>query len=272
MDVSLFEQPDELIACGILIFYVLAGLGIFFWKTRNWTRDWNILILYLVNRIYAPLMFHWRSNRPCPWPSNEPIIIIANHSSPVDPLLLWMNDKKWNAESSVRPLRFLMAKEYYNLPGIQWIGKTMQSIPVDRSVHDAKPVRQALRILKDNHIVGVFPEGGININHDLKEGSPGVAFLALQAKVPVYPVYVKNSPKSDTMIRCFFKPERVEIIYGEPIDLSAYYGKKKTQELLREVCDYLMVQLAELGGVGYQNSSCEDSDSTETLPMRSRSG
>ncbi len=266
------ETLSDTWAIGILLLYLVIGVGVFYWKSRKWTTDWNLLALYCVNRIYSPLMFHWRSNRPCPWSENESAIILANHRSPVDPMLLWMNDQRWNRGPAVRPVRFLMAKEYYQIPGVHWIGKTMQSIPVDRSVHDAKPVMKALRILKENNLVGVFPEGGINKENGIKEANPGIAFLALRAKVPVYPVFVKNSPQAKSMVGCFCKPERVEIIYGDPIDLSAYEGKRKNQELLREACDYMMTQLADLGGVEYHGNQSKPQDEKPIIPMNDSVG
>jgi 1-acyl-sn-glycerol-3-phosphate acyltransferase len=70
--------------------------------------------------------------------------------------------------------------------------------------------------------------------------------------VPVFPVYLRDSPTGgDDMIAPFYTRSRVSVIYGDPIDLSAYYDCKRTRTLLREVTDLLMRRLAELGGVTY---------------------
>src|SRR6185437_1256016 len=129
-----------------------------------------------------------------------------------------------------------------------WVCEHMQSIPVDRHGRDMKPAHAALERLKQGHLLGVFPEGKINAGEGVLEGDPGIAWLALRAKVPVYPVYIHNSPRPITMLQPFYTPARVRVKYGQAIDLSAYYGQPKTQKVLIEVTDLLMRRLAELGG------------------------
>ena len=53
------------------------------------------------------------------------------------------------------------------------------------------------------------------------------------------------------MVAPFYTRCRVRVTYGDPINLSAYYDRKRTRTLLREVTDLLMRRLAELGGVAY---------------------
>jgi hypothetical protein len=53
------------------------------------------------------------------------------------------------------------------------------------------------------------------------------------------------------MVAPFYTRCRVRVTYGDPIDLSAYYDRKRTRTLLRDVTDLLMRRLAELGGVAY---------------------
>ena len=149
---------------------------------------------------------------------------------------------------------FMMAREYYEVKFLHWIAVAMQSIPVQRNGKDLAPTRAALRRLKDGKLLGVFPEGGINRERDLKAGNPGMAWLAVRSQVPVYPVYIHNSPGGETMIDPFYNFGPVSVYYGDPIDLSAYYDRKPTQEVLQEVTDIMMARIAELGGVGY--ASC----------------
>lgn len=66
----------------------------------------------------------------------------------------------------------------------------MQSIPVDRNGRDIGPTREAIRRLERGDLIGIFPEGGINMGEGLREANPGIAFLALKAGVPVIPVYI----------------------------------------------------------------------------------
>ena len=93
-------------------------------------------------------------------------------------------------------------------------------------------------------------------------GSKTVAWLALRADVPVFPVFIHDSPQGESMIDPFRTRCRVRVTYGDPIDLSAYRGRRKSRELLQEVTTLLMERLAELGGVSYQGSQNESTPVT----------
>jgi 1-acyl-sn-glycerol-3-phosphate acyltransferase len=234
-----------------LLIYGAIGIGILFWQFRRSKLGPSAWLLYAVERLYVPLMFHWRANRRCPFPAEGGALIIANHRSPVDPLLIWMNNHLGARPRRCRVIGFLMAREYYEIPGLTWIGRTMQCIAVNREGKDMRPAREALERLRRGDLIGVFPEGGINEGDALREGDTGIAWLALHSQVPVFPVFLRDSPTSPDMVAPFYTRAHVTITYGEPIDLSAYYDCKRTRTLLREVTDLLMRRLAALGGVAY---------------------
>ncbi len=234
-----------------LVCYALAAAGLIYRAFRRSGMVRNAWLLWVTERLYIGLMCQWRSNRRCPFPARGPAIIIANHRSPMDPLLIWMNNHLGPMRRPARIIGFMMAREYYELPALRWICVAMQSIPVDRDGRDMRPAREALERLKQGHLLGVFPEGAINTGEGVKEGDTGIAWLALHAQVPVYPVYIHNAPVGENMIRPFYTFGRVRISYGDPIDLSSYYQCKKTRAVLTEVTDLLMRRLAQLGGVRY---------------------
>jgi 1-acyl-sn-glycerol-3-phosphate acyltransferase len=237
----------------------LYGLGVAAFAVWDCTRSglpWTIWLFYGIERLYVGLMFHWRANRRCPFPNRGPAIILANHRSPVDPLLIWMNHHLSSPQRRIRVIRFMMAREYYEVPIMRWICRTMQAIPVDRRGKDVRPTHQALELLNEGHLLGLFPEGRINTGTNLLEGDPGIAWLALHARAPVYPVFLGNSPQSQSMVKPFYTPSSVCVVYGDPIDLSAYYGLRVTHSVLTEVTDLLMRRLAQLGGVIYAKDVC----------------
>jgi hypothetical protein len=50
------------------------------------------------------------------------------------------------------------------------------------------------------------------------------------------------------MVSPFWTPNRVQVLFGEPIDLSEFQGRRPSRELLDEVAQRLMETLARLGG------------------------
>lgn len=232
--------------------YLLIGVVAVFLNYIRSGHSWQVWMLYIVERIHVGLMWKWRSNRRCNFPTNSAAIIIANHRSPTDPMLVWMNHHLADPKRRFRLMRFIMTLEYYNLRGVHWLCKNLDSIALERNGNDLVALKLALKKLKEGKLVPIFPEGQLNKDGtNIQKAGPGVAWIALHARVPVYPVYIHGSPQGKSMILSFATPSRVRVVYGDPIDLSEYFGRKKTQKLLKEVTDKLMMRLAELGGVEY---------------------
>jgi len=191
----------------------------------------------------------------CPFPEFGPAIIVANHTSPVDPLLIWHRHFAAFRKPRLRVIGFMMAKEFYNRRGIvNWVCRAMESIPVDRNDRDARSVRDALDRLKNGHLLGLFPEGRLNLespDNRLLPGGTGVAWLAIKSKAPVIPLFIHNAPRAKSMPGCFIVRTHVTLTYGTPIDLSAWYDRKPGHEELAEVTDLIMKTLSDLGGISF---------------------
>ena len=229
-----------LIAAFVALRIRRSGVGIVPW------------VLYALIRLHSALLLHARTNRRCPWPVAGPAIIVANHRSPVDPVILYMNHHlRPDGSKQIRVMSFMMAREYFEVRALRWMFEAVNSIPVDRKGRDMAAVKDALTRLKNGEMVALFPEGGINTGTDLLPGNTGVAWLALKSGAPVYPTFIEGSPTAEGMIAPFLKSSRVRIIYGDPIDLSAYHGQRTSREVLEEVTTLIMTRLAELGGVNY---------------------
>ena len=206
----------------------------------------------------------WRAQHsgPCPFPrgpdrpggSGEPsptaALVVANHTSPGDPMLLWA--KHADRPEQVRPIAFLMARELYDVPKLKWFYDALDTIPVARAGRDMKAVKVALKRLRDGGLVGLFPEGGINHDpHTLRAATPGAAFLALATDAPVFPVGLRNAPRGGNIYTSLLKPARAEVRYGDPVDLTDLRGKKKTPEVLAEATERIMRRVADLSGFAY---------------------
>lgn len=247
-------MPAETAARWALAAYGLIFVAVVLWRALTCPQGWQLWLLYIIDSLYCRLCFHWRANRSCPFLDVSPAIIIANHRSPVDPGMLWAG------MTNRRPLEFLTAQEYFETPGLRFIFKATRAIPVERDGKDMSATRMALRRIKEGRILGVFPEGRINTGPGLLTGDTGIAWLALHSRAPVYPVFIHNAPQGKTMLSSLYKFTRVRITYGERVDLSEYYGRRVTSELVREVTDLLMSRLAQLGGIAPKHRHAPNGD------------
>lgn len=246
------QMIADLLAQLILTIFVIVPMVIVLGSALRCPTGPTVWMLNLINRLYLGFFFRCRFN-DCPIPGEGPALIVANHRSPVDPLYLWYAYAAGNPGAPLRPIGFMMAKEYYDIWGFNFLFRALQSIPVERKGADTGPAREALKHLKEGKLIGVFPEGRINLGKNLLPANPGIAWLALRSQVLIYPAFIHNAPQGESIVDPFFTRARVRVEFGEPIDLSEFHEARKTQEVLNKVTHHLMIRLAELGGVEYSH-------------------
>lgn len=166
-------------------------------------------VLHAVNVVVARIYHQLDVITPCPVPRKGAGLLVCNHISGLDPVML----------QSVCPrvIRWMMAKEYREMKGFGWFYRTIQSIPVDRNGKDLASTRAALRALADGQILGVYPEGRIAIRERMLPFHVGVALMAIRTGVPVYPVAIEGTQRGQEMLQAFSHRNRAAIIFGEPI-------------------------------------------------------
>jgi 1-acyl-sn-glycerol-3-phosphate acyltransferase len=170
--------------------------------------------LWVLNARFCACWYRLKSDGFAPLPEHGPAILISNHTSAIDPMLL--------QAACRRVLGFMIAKEYFDSWPYRPICRLLRCIPVRRDGRDVSATRAALRALEEGRVVPIFPEGRIvpTSGRTLGEPRPGVAFLVLHARVPVIPAYIWGTPASDGILRAFLTPSRAHVVFGRPIDVA----------------------------------------------------
>ncbi len=190
----------------------------------------------IVRRIVASYMqvFHrWHRANACRIPVHGPAIVVGNHTSAIDPLAMAISSRR-------RLVRFMMAKEYFNLPLLRGFFRLLGCIAVDRTGPDARSLRQAMRALKNGDVVGMFPEGGISADGQLQQARLGVAALAARSGAPVIPVYISGTRIHQSVWRDFLIPARVVVHFGPPLKFTHDIKSNCSRQTLREMADEVM--------------------------------
>lgn len=146
------------------------------------------------------------------------IIICANHTHEFDPIII----------SIMYPRQiFWMAKKqlFKNKIVASFLSK-LGAFPVDREETDLSTIKKSLNILKEDGVLGIFPEGTRVKKIDLENVKPGVGLIALKSNAAILPVYIDGNYKLFSKINIYF---------GKEIDLSEYKNKKPTKD------DYLFI-------------------------------
>jgi 1-acyl-sn-glycerol-3-phosphate acyltransferase len=171
-------------------------------------------LLWGINALYCAFLYRLEGDHLAPLPDRGPAILIANHTCPIDSMLL--------QATSWRVLGFLIAKEFHDHWVFGPLCRRLRCIPVRRDGQDVAATRAALRALKEGRVVPMFPEGRITpaSGRSFAEPRPGVAFLVMNARVPVIPAYVWGTPETNSVWKALLTPARAHVVYGPPIDLS----------------------------------------------------
>jgi len=179
--------PHWLLVAAVLLALVVAWLR--FWRLceRANSADWGSRWLNRLdglNRLFCR-RFHRLRSDVIPLPTHGCAILVANHISGLDPLLL--------LAATQRPLRFMIAREQYERFGLMWLFRAIGCIPVDRETRPEFAMRAGLRALRDGEVVAIFPQGGIHANPDKNKTLKGGAVrLAQMTGSHVYPVFVEG--------------------------------------------------------------------------------
>ena len=154
---------------------------------------------------------------------DESYIICANHLNYLDATAVVVFNKK--------NIRFVCKDTVFHNRFLNWILHLVDAIPINRDGQDIEAMKRSIKALKNNELLGIFPEGtrkGMARNLKAKNGA---AFMALRTKTKVIPLGIQGS----------FKPfTKVYLNYGKPLDFSEYYGKEKDKEVLEKVTSEIM--------------------------------
>ena len=145
-------------------------------------------------------------------PATGPAILISNHISGLDPLVI--------QSVSPRIIVWLMAREYYEVKATKWVFKLAESIPVERTGRDLASTRAAMRALEAGRILGIFPEGKIAPAGEILPFQTGVALMAMKTGVPVYPAYLDGTARGKTMLPAMLFPNRLRLSFGPAIQFD----------------------------------------------------
>jgi len=171
-------------------------------------------------------------------PKTGPFILVANHQSFLDPIIVQVICK--------RPLHTLAKSTQFGGTIMGWIMPRVNAIPTRRYRIEPQALRVVLRRLESGEAVGIYPEGERSWDGELQPFRLGTIRLLLKAGVPVIPCGVVGSydvwPRWSKKIR----RRRVRVEFGEPIHWPALHSRKEREEQLDEAYSTLREALENL--------------------------
>lgn len=198
-------------------------------------------LIYLFGRTMARWLWRAEVVGALPVGAQCGAIIVCNHRSPFDPAFIQL--------AAGRVVHWMVAREYCMHPLFARLFRSVQAIPVGRAGIDTAATKLAIRYAQRGELVGMFPEGRLNVSdHLLLSGRPGAALVALKARAPVIPCYISDSPMGATVYTSLFLPAKTRLVIGPLLDLSEYYGREKERDVLEALTKRLLHEIAQLAG------------------------
>ncbi|MBU2712671.1 MFS transporter [Zooshikella harenae] len=168
-------------------------------------------------------------------PETGPAVIVCNHVSYVDALLI--------AGACRRPIRFVMDKPIYDLPVLNFIFRVAKAIPITAKSRHPETFNQAFdRIaeeLEQGNVVCIFPEGRLTKTGEINTFKRGIEKIISRTPVPVIPMALQGlwgsffshhgGPAMAKRPRRVWS--RIKLVTGHPISAENATAERLQQEV-----------------------------------------
>lgn len=209
-----------------LVTNITVSIGYFFFKVLNRTK------------IYG------KENIP-PKPNT---LLLSNHQSMIDSFLV--GTFAFYPRSLIRPSLIpcnpAAEENFYRNPFLAWLAANWKCIPIKKGRKDVSAIFKMAQALKQSPMV-LFPEGTRSRDGSIGKPRGGAGMLILETKPTVIPVCIEGMGKLlpiGSKFPRFFK--RISVYYGQPIELSEFYGKEKNKEIAQDIMNQVMERIRQM--------------------------
>jgi 1-acyl-sn-glycerol-3-phosphate acyltransferase len=168
-------------------------------------------------------------------PLDGPVVLAANHLGVLDGPLL--------AAVTPRTSFALVKKEMYEGA----MGRLLThfgQIPVDRRAVDPSAIRRSVRVLRDGHVLVVFPEG-VRAAGEVRWAKGGAVYLAMVTGSPIVPVALLGTREpGQATDELPHRGTDVHLVYGQPFTVP-HLPWPRRKVVVAQYTDELRRRLAE---------------------------
>lgn len=208
------------------------------WIARRW-YDFVFWSAFLVFTFGYSIRVIGRRNMP----EKGPVLVVANHQSMFDPVMMGMVSRRYLCYLA----RNTLFKNRYFTALIRFMG----AVPIDRDFGKAG-LQKTLELLEAGNAVLVFPEGERTHDGELEPFKAGISLLIKRVKAPIVPIGIVGAfdawPRGRKIPRLaplFLAPSpgNIAASVGEPID-PAIFANLSREEMLSKLFDAVAVEFA----------------------------
>jgi 1-acyl-sn-glycerol-3-phosphate acyltransferase len=187
---------------------------------------------YLMCAVGMPVFFSLRIEGGRHIPRTGPALLIANHQSYLDPILLGL--------CTSRPLRYLARRTLFKNAFFARLIRALRAVPIDQEGVGKEGLRTILDELHAGEAVVVYPEGERTADGTLHALRPGIHLLIRRAQAPVVPVGIAGafeawprSRKAPVPAPLFLPPGKgtIAVVVGRPLQAGHFAEAPREQAL-----------------------------------------
>lgn len=157
-------------------------------------------------------------------PTKEGVLVVSNHPTYLDPILL--------AIYAPRPFSFVAKRPLFYLPIVRTFLWLTDCIPVEQDAPDRRALRLSIQKLREGDALVIFPEGTRSDHGKMRPFQLGPAMIAAEAQVPIVPCGLAGIYEAWRMEAPIPKPAPVAIVFGKPFMPKLLPDAPKRESLL----------------------------------------
>jgi 1-acyl-sn-glycerol-3-phosphate acyltransferase len=169
-------------------------------------------------------------------PRQGRIVVIGNHSSWLDPLLV--------GSFIPRRIVFMSKKENFSNPLAAFVVYSYGVFPVDRGNVDRSALTRTDEVLLAEGALGMFPEGTRSKSGELRRAKAGTALVAIRHNAPLLPVSIVGAYRGLFGQLFHLRRPRFQLIIGQPFTLPHTEGEAMSKESISRLTDEVMLPIA----------------------------
>jgi len=192
-------------------------------------RKFFIFILIPILKSLAKIKMHEIQNLP----KDGAVIVACNHLSFFDGFALQY--------AIPRPIFFMGKEENFKNPFLRFFMYQIGAFPVKRGTYDRNALDQAIRILRQGQVLGMFPEGTRTYGKGLLPAKGGTAILAIKMNCQIIPVAMDGTHQ---ILKNILKRPQVNITICPPVFPDGKMTPAElTEKYMRVIANNLPVEL-----------------------------
>jgi len=195
-------------------------------------------------RLMYTVYFRWRVYNAERVPLKGGVILAANHASFLDPPIV--------GSGVHRPINYLARASLFRYPGIGWLLRKWNSVPVDRDGGGASGLKAILERLLAGGAIILFPEGTRTKDGKLQPARSGIGLTVIKSDAVVIPCRTFGTYECYNKKLHFHMPIRLAVKYGRPMYFEASRTEARTctkqrlKEIYQQIADEIMAEIGKL--------------------------